>query len=36
MYIMDRNRMPLGADVFNTVGGIAVCQGKEESFEQGI
>jgi hypothetical protein len=33
MYISDGNNMPPDADVFDTVGGIAVCEGKEESFE---
>jgi hypothetical protein len=33
MYIRDRNNVSPGADVFDTVGGIAVCEGKEEIFE---
>ncbi len=33
MYIMDRNNIPPDAGVFDIVGGIAVCEGKEESFE---
>ena len=33
MYIRDRNNIPPSADVFDTDGGIAVCEGKEESFE---
>jgi hypothetical protein len=33
MYIRDRNNIPPDADAFDAVGGIAVCEGKEESFE---
>lgn len=33
MYIRDRNNIPPSADVFDADGGIAVCEGKEESFE---
>jgi hypothetical protein len=33
MYISDGNNMPPDADAFDAVGGIAVCEGKEESFE---
>lgn len=33
MYIRDRNNISPDADVFDTAGGISVCEEKEESFE---